>query len=61
MRKTKEIKRKRREAGFEYLKGNRKEAYEQWASAKRELDELRGRGKPAEASAAEQPTPPPAP
>jgi len=49
MRKTKEIKAKRRAAGFEYRKGNRKEAYKMWDEAKKEFDELRGRNKPAEA------------
>jgi hypothetical protein len=58
MRKTKEIKRKRREAGAQYNKGARKEAYEMWASAKKELDELRGRNKPAEQKPAEQPAAP---
>jgi len=58
MRKTKEIKRKRRQAGIEYNKGARKEAYEMWASAKKEMDELRGRNKPAEPPPAEQAAPP---
>lgn len=47
MRKTKEIKGKRMLAGVEYKRGNRKEAYEMWAEAKKELDDLRGRNKPA--------------
>ncbi len=34
-------------AGVEYKRGNRKEAYEMWAEAKKELDDLRGRNKPA--------------
>lgn len=42
MRKSKDIKRKKREAGIEYKKGNRKEAYKMWAEAKGELDALRG-------------------
>ncbi len=48
MRKSKEIRGKRRIAALEYKKGNRKEAYKLWAEAKIELDELRGRNKPAE-------------
>lgn len=48
MRKTKDIKRKKELAGIEYKKGNRKEAYEMWASAKKEMDELRRPAKPAE-------------
>lgn len=47
MRKTKEIKRKRTTAAAEFKKGNRPEAYKMWAEAKKELDELRGRNKPA--------------
>lgn len=47
MRKSKDIKRKKKEAGIEYKKGNRKDAYKMWAEAKKELDELRGRNKPA--------------
>ena len=50
MRKTKDIKRKKREAGIEYKKGNRKDAYKMWAEAKKELDELRGRNQPPAAS-----------
>jgi len=46
MRKTKDIKRKRINAGIEYKKGNRKDAYKMWAEAKKEMDELRGRNKP---------------
>ncbi len=53
MRKTKEIKRKKINAGLEYKKGNRKDAYKMWAEAKKEIDELRGRNKPV---AKEQPT-----
>lgn len=53
MRKTKEIKRKRREASLEYRRGNRTEAYKMWKDAKKELDELRGRNKPQPAKAAE--------
>ena len=47
MRKSKEIKRKRLEAGFEYKRGKRTEAYEMWREAKKELDELKPRNKPA--------------
>lgn len=47
MRKTKEIKGKRREAGIEYRKGNRTEAYKMWGEAQKELEELRARKKPA--------------
>ncbi len=54
MRKTKEIKRKKIDAGIEYKKGNRKEAYKMWSEAKKEMDELRGRNKPAEQAPAEE-------
>ena len=47
MRKTKDIKRKKINAGIEYKKGNRKDAYKMWGEAKKEMDELRGRNKPA--------------
>lgn len=48
MRKTKDIKRKRTNAGIEFKKGNREEAYKMWREAKKELDALRGRNaKPA--------------
>lgn len=47
MRKSKEIKRKRLQAGVEYKRGNRKDAYKMWGETKKELDELRGRNKPA--------------
>ncbi|MCG8406507.1 MAG: hypothetical protein MI923_15020 [Phycisphaerales bacterium] len=53
MRKTKDIKRKKKEAGIEYKKGNRKDAYKLWGEAKKELDELRGRNKPAEEAPAQ--------
>ena len=53
VRKTKDIKRKKINAGIEYKKGNRKDAYKMWNEAKKEMDELRGRNKPA---AQEQPT-----
>jgi hypothetical protein len=55
MRKSKDIKRKRRQAGVEYKKGDRSEAYKSWAAAKKELDELRGRGKLAQPKAEGQP------
>lgn len=54
MRKTKDIKRKRTEAGTLYKRGQRKEAYKLWEEAKKELDELRGRNKPAPEKAAEE-------
>ena len=55
MRKTKDIKRKRKEAGIAYRRGQRKEAYDMWREAKKELDDLRGRNKPkAEAAPAEE-------
>jgi len=53
MRKSKEIKRKRREAGREYLRGNKADAYKMWTEAKKELTELRA-PKP-KAGAAEAP------
>jgi len=46
MRKSKDIKRKRIEAGQAYKRGNRKEAYKMWEEAKKELDALRGRNRP---------------
>lgn len=53
MRKTKDIKRKRKLAAIEYRKGNKTEAYKMYAEAKKELDELRGRNKaPAAATEA---------
>jgi hypothetical protein len=52
MRKSKEIKRKKELAAIEFKKGNTKEAYKMWADAKKELDQLRGRGTPAAAGAA---------
>jgi hypothetical protein len=47
MRKNKEIKRKKELAAIEYKKGNKKEAYKMYGEAKKELDTLRGRNKPA--------------
>jgi hypothetical protein len=60
MRKTKEIKRKRREAATQYRKGNKTDAYKLWGEAKKELQDLRHPAKPAEA-AAEPATTAPAP
>lgn len=55
MRKTKDIKRKRKEAGLAYRRGQRKEAYDLWREATKELADLRGRNKPAaEANASEE-------
>ncbi|HUN79968.1 MAG TPA: hypothetical protein VMV81_00510 [Phycisphaerae bacterium] len=51
MRKSKEIKRKKELAAIEYKKGNKKEAYKMYSEAAKELNELRGRGKPAAAAA----------
>lgn len=51
MRKTKDIKRKKKEAGLAYRRGERKEAYKLWSEATNELNELRGRNKPAPAAA----------
>lgn len=53
MRKSKDIKRKRKLAAIEFRKGNKTEAYKMYAEAKKELDELRGRNKTAPAAAAE--------
>ncbi len=53
MRKSKDIKRKRKLAAIEYRKGNKTEAYKMYAEAKKEIDELRGRNKPAPAAAGE--------
>ncbi len=47
MRKSKEIKGKRVLAGLAYKRGDRTEAYKMWEEAKKEMDELRGRNKPA--------------
>jgi hypothetical protein len=59
MRKNKDIKRKKELAGIEYKKGNRKEAYEMWTAAKKEMEALRGGAKPAqEAKPAETPAEP---
>lgn len=52
MRKSKEIKRKKREAGLEYRKGNRADAYKMWREAKKEMDELRGRNQPKKSDSA---------
>lgn len=53
MRKTKDIKRKRKTAGIEYRKGNREAAYKMWREAKKEMDTLRGRNEPAAEKPAE--------
>lgn len=50
MRKTKDIKRKRKLASIEFKKGNRTEAYKMWREAKSEIDALRGRNQPAKAA-----------
>ncbi len=55
MRKSKDVKRKRKLAGIEYKKGNRAEAYKMWSEAKTELDELRGRSKRGGEAPAENP------
>lgn len=52
MRKSKDIKRKRTQAGIEFRKGNREDAYKMWREAKQELDALRGRNQPAAEKAA---------
>ncbi len=52
MRKSKDIKRKKIEAGIEFRRGNKKDAYKMWTEAKNELDELRGRNKPVPEKAA---------
>jgi hypothetical protein len=57
MRKNKEIKRKRELAAIEFKKGNTKEAHKMWAEAKKELDTLRGRNKPAAAPAPTEASP----
>lgn len=50
MRKSKDIKRKRREAGLAYRRGQRKEAYDLWREATNDLRTLRGRNEPAAAA-----------
>ena len=45
MRKSKDIKRKREQAGMAFKRGERAEAYKMWAEAKKELDTLRGKDK----------------
>ncbi len=54
MRKSKDIKRKRKLAGIEYRRGNKKDAYKMWGEAAKELHDLRGRT-PAPAAAAAAP------
>ncbi len=49
MRKSKDIKRKRIQAGIEYRRGNRSDAYKMWAEAKKEHDALRASAKAAPA------------
>jgi hypothetical protein len=58
MRKSKEIKRKRREAATQYRKGNKTDAYKMWGEAKKELHELRHPAKAAEAPAEPAPAAP---
>jgi hypothetical protein len=50
MRKSKEIKRKRIQAGLDFKRGNRAEAYKVWAEAAKERKALQNAGteKPAE-------------
>ena len=52
MRKTKDIKRKKKLASIEFRKGNRTEAYKMYREAKQELDALRGRNQPEKPKAA---------
>lgn len=55
MRKTKDIKRKRKVAAAEFKKGNQVEAYKMWREAKAELDALRGRNQAPAAAPAQEP------
>jgi len=41
MRKSKDIKRKRKQAAAEFRKGNRTEAYKFWGEAAKEMKDLR--------------------
>jgi hypothetical protein len=50
MRKTKDIKRKRKLAAIEFKKGNKVEAYKMYAEAKKELVDLRTPKKKAKAA-----------
>jgi len=43
MRKSKDIKRKREQAGQAFKRGERTEAYKMWAEAKKELTELQAK------------------
>lgn len=51
MRKSKDIKRKKKLAGIEYRRGNKTEAYKMWTEAAKELKDLRGRAQTAAAAA----------
>jgi len=52
MRKSKESKRKRREAATKYRKGERTEAYKMWTEAAAEYKARRAPAKPPEGGAA---------
>ena len=52
MRKSKDIKRKRKQAGIEFKRGNRTEAYKIWSEAAKERQALQKPAAPAEKPAA---------
>ena len=55
MRKSKDIKRKREQAGQAFKRGERTEAYKMWAEAKKELTELQAKRKKQPGAAPETP------
>lgn len=55
MRKSKDIKRKREQAGLAFKRGERTEAYKMWAEAKKELNELQAKRKKQPGAATETP------
>lgn len=55
MRKSKDIKRKREQAGQAFKRGERTEAYKMWAEAKKELNELQAKRKKQPGAASETP------
>jgi len=55
MRKSKDIKRKREQAGQAFKRGERTEAYKMWTEAKKELMELQAKRKKQPEAASETP------
>ena len=56
MRKSKDIKRKREQAGQAFKRGERAEAYKMWTEAKKELMELQAKRKKQPEAASETPS-----